>query len=107
MQAGSAVQEGADPSSSNRALKLTVFSGFVSYDQLETKLLADNPKGPKWLHKSVDGPHAVRMRGPGELQGQIKAAYAIKVCKEAACPYSWTAIIEVMRCPACWWLIAG
>ena len=55
--------------SKHKSGRLTVFSGFVSYDQLETKLLMDQPKGSRWLYrKSVTGPHAVRMRGPGELQ---------------------------------------
>ncbi|DBA75282.1 hypothetical protein WJX77_005189 [Trebouxia sp. C0004] len=54
-------------SSSRKPRRLTVFSGFVSYDQLEQKLLAEQMKGPRWLHKNVEGPHPVRMRGPGGL----------------------------------------
>ncbi len=71
----SAAQEGSSDkveaknssSSSNQSRRLTVFSGFVSYDQLETKLLGEQKKGPRWLHKNVEGPHPVRMRGPGRV----------------------------------------
>jgi len=69
---GSDAQEGSsgkgaakDKSSSSKSRRLTVFSGFVSYDQLEQKLLGDQKKGPRWLHRNVEGPHPVRMRGPG------------------------------------------
>lgn len=54
-----------DQSSSSKPRRLTVFSGFVSYDQLEQKLLGDQKKGPRWLHRNVEGSHPVRMRGPG------------------------------------------
>ena len=69
---GNDAQEGSsgkgvvkDQSSSSKPRRLTVFSGFVSYDQLEQKLLGDQKKGPRWLHRNVEGPHPVRMRGPG------------------------------------------
>ena len=52
--------------SSSTSGRLTVFSGFVSYDQLQAKLLGDRKKGPSWLHRNAEGPHPVRMRGPGE-----------------------------------------
>jgi hypothetical protein len=54
-----------EKSSGSKPRRLTVFSGFVSYDQLEQKLLGDQKKGPRWLHRNVEGPHPVRMRGPG------------------------------------------
>ena len=44
---------------------LTVFSGFVSYEQLDQKLLGGQKKVLRWLPKNVEGPHPVRMRGPG------------------------------------------
>lgn len=53
--------------SSSKPRRLAVFSGFVSYDQLEQKLLGDQKKNPRWLHRNVEGPHPVRMRGPGGL----------------------------------------
>ncbi|KAL0045379.1 hypothetical protein WJX82_005344 [Trebouxia sp. C0006] len=56
-----------EKSSGSKPRRLTVFSGFVSYDQLEQKLLGDQKKGPRWLHRNVEGPHPVRMRGPGGL----------------------------------------
>ncbi|DBA87122.1 TPA: hypothetical protein ACH3X2_005227 [Trebouxia sp. C0005] len=56
-----------DKSSSSKPRRLTVFSGFVSYDQLEQNLLGNQKKGPRWLHRNVEGPHPVRMRGPGGL----------------------------------------
>ncbi|KAL3143466.1 hypothetical protein ABBQ38_002277 [Trebouxia sp. C0009 RCD-2024] len=52
---------------STKQRRLTVFSGFVSYEQLEQKLLGGQRKGLLWLPKNVEGPHPVRMRGPGGL----------------------------------------
>ena len=59
-----AAQEQQGQSQDSKAAQLTIFSGFVSYEQLEQKLLGSK-KGPWWLQKPVEGPHPVRMRGPG------------------------------------------
>lgn len=53
------------PSKRSSHKQKLLFSGFVSYEQLEQKLLGQPQKGPRWLQKPVEGSHPVRMRGPG------------------------------------------
>lgn len=62
---GSLLQDTAPSRDATPRRRLTVFSGFVSYEQLEQKLLGGQAKGLPWMPKNVEGPHPVRMRGPG------------------------------------------
>ena len=71
---GGWLQEAPSSTGSTRHRRLTVFSGFVSYEQLEQKLLGGQKKGLPWLPKNVEGPHPVRMRGPGSYCAVLRCA---------------------------------
>lgn len=89
-------QHSLEEVSGSRSRRLTMFSGFVSYDQLEGTLLREQKNGPRWLHKNVEGPHAVRMRGPG---GQGFANVAVTCLLQAASGNQNTAQIPTVQQP--------
>lgn len=80
-EGGVVLQDTPVSTGSSKQRRLTVFSGFVSYEQLEQKLVWGQKKGLPWLPKSVEGPHPVRMRGPGSSN----TTCAKRCCVQARC----------------------
>ena len=93
---GGLLQDAAPGTDSTSHRRLTVFSGFVSYDQLEQKLLGSQKKGLPWLPKNVEGPHPVRMRGPGSSSAVLCCAVlccAVLCCAVLCCAVLCCAVL--------------